>query len=237
MSYDVAGSKAFINGSTGQYGNVKKGINYGKNAAVNHLGYIKDFEIKSEPLNPDIFTKGHTPEEMYNEVVTKCKEDKMPPIDFLLQYAPKMGAVKGFFSRLFKGTAVDKKALIGFTYEAMGEKKAITLEEADKGLNAAFGDITNAKLSAKAFDVNNDGMIDVSEEAVSTVLADVLSKENTDVSNVSKALKKADGSYTNQGENKMTAFLNEENYDAASKTIKKIHKKMKLDKAMKTLDA
>ncbi len=235
MAYEVSGSKAIISGTTGQYGNVKKGTNYGKNAASNHLGYIKDFEIKSQPLNPDIFTKGHSVQEMADEIQAKLKDDKMPPINFLLQYAPKMGAIKGFFARLFKGSAIDTKALTGFTYEAMGQKKAITLEEADKDLNEAFKDITNAKLSAKAFDVNNDGMIDVSEEAVSTVLADVLSKEDADISNVSKALKKADGSYTNAGENKMTAFLNEENYDTASKTIKQIHKKMKLDKAAKSL--
>ena len=100
-----------------------------------------------------------------------------------------------------------------------------------------FRSITNAKLSAKAFDVNNDGMIDVTEEAVSTVLADVLSKdtEGADLSNVSKALKNADGSYTNDGENKMMAFCNEENYETASKVIKDIHKKMKLDKAAKKL--
>ena len=117
----------------------------------------------------------------------------------------------------------------------MGGNKAITLETADKDLKIAFDDVTNAKLSTKAFDVNNDGMIDITEEAVSTVLADVLSKEDADISKVSKALKKADGSYTNAGENKMMAFCNEENYDAASKTIKKIHKKMKLDKAQKAL--
>ena len=236
MSYDVTGTKAFINGATGQYGSVKKGENYGKNAAINHLGYIKDFEIKSKPLNPDVFTKSSSVEDMYNEVMTKCREDKMPPINFLLQYAPKKGAISGFFAKLFKGHSIDTEALLGFTSEVMG-KKSMTIEEADKDLNAALGDITNAKLSAKAFDVNNDGMIDVTEEAVSTVLADVLSKdtEGADLSNVSKALKNADGSYTNDGENKMMAFCNEENYETASKVIKDIHKKMKLDKAAKKL--
>lgn len=233
MSYNVVGSKAIIDGTTGQYGNVKKGVNYGKNAAVNHLGYIKDFEIKGKPLNPDVFTKSSSVEDMYNEVM-KCKEDKIPPVNFLLQYAPKKGVISSFFAKLFKGHSIDTKALMGFTQEAVG-KKSMTLEEADKDLKAAFGDITNAKLSAKAFDVNNDGMIDVSEEAVSTVLADVLSKDDADLSKVSKALKKADGSYTNDGENKMMAFCNEDNYEAASKVIKDIHKKMKLDKAAKKL--
>lgn len=234
MSYDVAGSKALIDGANGQYGKAK-GINYGKNAAVNHLGYIKDFEIQSKPLNPDVFTKSSSLDEMYNEIQTKLKEDKMPPVDFLLRYAPKKGAISGFFAKLFKGHSIDTKALLGFTSEVMG-KKAMTVEEADKDLNNALQGVTDAKLSAKAFDVNNDGMIDASEEAVSTVLADVLSKdEEADLSNVSKALKKADGSYTNAGENKMLAFCNEENYEAASKTIKDIHKKMKLDKAAKKL--
>ena len=235
MSYDIAGSKALINGADGQYGTKAKGVNYGKNAAVNHLGYIKDFEIQSKPLNPDVFTKSGSVEDMYNEVMTKCKEDKMPPIDFLLRYTPKKGAISGFFAKLFKGHSIDTKALIGFTSEAMG-KKAMTVEEADKELNEAFGYTTNTKLSAKAFDVNNDGMIDVSEEAVSTVLADVLSKDDTDAIKLSKKdLKKADGSYTNKGENKMMAFCNEENYETASKAIKDIHKKMKLDKAAKKL--
>lgn len=235
MSYEIAGSKALITGTTGPYGNKTKGTGYGKNAAANHLGYIKDFESKSAPLSPDVFTKGHTPEEMYNAVMTKCKEDKMPPVNFLLRYAPEAGKIKGFFSRLFKGAAIDKKALTGFTYEAMG-KKAMTLEEADKNLNEAFEGITDAKLSAKAFDVNNDGMIDVSEEAVSTVLADVLSKDETDAVQISKKdLKKADGSYTNAGEDKMLAFCNEANYDTAKEVVKDIHKKLKLDKEMNKL--
>lgn len=235
MSYNVIGSKAVIDGTQGQYGNKKTGVIYGKNAASNHFGYINDLAGTSKPLNSDIFTKGHTVQEMADEIQSKFKEDKMPPLDFILQYAPKKGAIKSFFAKLFTGSSIDKKALLGFTYEAMGQKKAITLEEADKQLNEAFGDITNAKISAKAFDVNNDGMIDISEEAVSTVLADVLSKEDT-VSNASKALKKADGSYTNEGENKMMAFCNEKNLEAASKIVKDIHKQMKLDKVMDKLD-
>ena len=108
----------------------------------------------------------------------------------------------------------------------------MTIEEADKDLNAALGDITNAKLSAKAFDVNNDGMIHVTEEAVSTVLADVLSKDKG-INSKGLDIKKADGSYTNDGENKMMMFCNEENLEIASMITKDMHAKLGLNKAQK----
>ena len=77
---------------------------------------------KSKPLNPDVFTKSSSVEDMYNEVMTKCREDKMPPINFLLQYAPKKGAISGFFAKLFKGHSIDTGALLGFTSEVKKKK-------------------------------------------------------------------------------------------------------------------
>lgn len=230
MSYEISDNRAIISGNNGQYGKKAKGANYGKNAAVNHLGYIKDFETKGMPIKPDVFTKSSSVEQMTAEI-KKLENDKMPPVDFTLQYAPKFNKVKAFFSKLFKGHSVDTKALLGFTSEVMG-KNVITVEEADKDLNNAFKGDTGARLSVKAFDVNNDGKIDVSEEAVSTVVADILSKEETPLTaeNSKEALKKADGSYTNEGEDSMLVFLTEHNFETSSKVAKDIHQKMGLDK-------
>ncbi len=77
-----------------------------------------------------------------------------------------------------------------------------------------------------------DGEIDISEMAVSTVVADVLSKDDSLLPLNLKVvdLKKADGTYTNDGENKMMAFCNEENLETASIIAKDIHSKLKLDK-------
>lgn len=233
MSYEISDNRAIISGSNGIYGAKTKGADFGKNAASNHFGYIKDFETKGTPINPDVFTKNSSVEQMTAEI-EKLGNEKIPPIDFTLQYAPKFNKVKAFFAKLFKGHSIDTKALLGFTSEVMG-KNTITIEEADKELNNAFKGDTGAKLSTKAFDVNNDGMIDASEEAVSTVVADILSKDETVINpeNTKEALKKADGSYTNNGENGMLAFLTENNFEASSKVVKDIHKQMGLDKAQK----
>ncbi len=134
---------------------------------------------------------------------------------------------------MFTGASIDKQALLGHSYEEMGRKPAITLEEADAPFkNEAFSDI-GTNLTAKAFDVNDDGEIDISEMAVSTVVADVLSKDDSLLPLNLKVvdLKKADGTYTNDGENKMMAFCNEENLETASIIAKDIHSKLKLDKA------
>ena len=236
MSYDVVNNRAIIDGANGPYNNGKKakGAIYGLNAAHNYSGYTKDLECQGRPIKPDIFTREHSPEEMMAEV-NRLEKEKMPPINLLLRYAPKKGSISGFFSRLFTGSAVNKQALLGFSYVEMGKKTAITIEEADAPFHTeAYKDI-GAKLTAKAFDVNNDGKIDISEQAASTVIADVLSKDDN-VSAVDKNLKKADGSYTNDGENKMMAFCNEKNLDAASKIVKNIHKELKLDKAMEKFE-
>lgn len=228
MAYNISGSNAIITGAEGPYGAKAKGAAYGRNAASNYLGYINDFKLSSKPQNPDIFTKSHSAEEMMAEV-KKLEDEKMPPVNFNFRYSPAKNPVFAFFSRLFTGSAVNKQALIGASYEAMGKKPSMTVEEADKAFNdKAFKDI-DAKLTTKAFDVNNDGVIDVSEEAVSTVLADVLSKDGKENSEIN--LKKADGSYTNAGENRMMAFLNEKNLETASNIAKDIHSKLGLKKA------
>ncbi len=223
MSYDVVNNRAIIDGANGPYGKNVQGANYGRNAAVNHFGYINDFAHKSM-AQPDVFTKEHSPEEMMAEL-DKLANEPMPPINFLLRYAQKAKTLGESF----------KEALLGFSFEEMGKKTAITVEEADAPFHAeAYKDI-DAKLTTKAFDVNNDGKIDISEQAVSTVIADVLSKDDN-LSAVDKNLKKADGSYTNDGENKMMAFCNEKNLEAASKIVKNIHKELKLDEAMEKFE-
>lgn len=229
MSYNVAGNIAQISGKTGPKGPKAKGADYGTNAAYNHLQYIKSLECDTKTPNPDVFTKSSTPEAMEAEV-QKLQNEPTPPINFILRYAPKKNAISAFFGRLFKGHGINTQALLGFSYAAMGNKQAMSVEQADAPFkDKAFEDI-NAKLTTKAFDVNNDGKIDVSEEAVSTVIADVLSKDyGTGLDGIN--LKKADGSYTNDGENKMMAFCNEENLGKASMVAKEVHSKLGLDKA------
>lgn len=234
MAYDISNNTAYIDGSTGLYCGKPKSAKYGANAMQNYHSYIRDFKTDTTVPNPDTFTKGasiNSIRKMEKEV-KKLENEKLPPLNFVLQYSPKMGAVKAFFTRMFTGASIDKQALLGHSYEEMGRKPAITLEEADAPFkNEAFSDI-GTNLTAKAFDVNDDGEIDISEMAVSTVVADVLSKDDSLLPLNLKVvdLKKADGTYTNDGENKMMAFCNEENLETASIIAKDIHSKLKLDK-------
>ncbi len=235
MAYDISNNTTYIDGSTGLYYGKPKSAKYGANAMQNYHSYIRDFKTDTTVPNPDTFTKGasiNSIRKMEKEV-KKLENEKLPPLNFVLQYSPKMGAVKAFFTRMFTGASIDKQALLGHSYEEMGRKPAITLEEADAPFkNEAFSDI-GTNLTAKAFDVNDDGEIDISEMAVSTVVADVLSKDDSLLPLNLKVvdLKKADGTYTNDGENKMMAFCNEENLETASIIAKDIHSKLKLDKA------
>ena len=213
MAYDISNNTAYIDGSTGLYYGKPKSAKYGANAMQNYHSYIRDFKTDTTVPNPDTFTKGasiNSIRKMEKEV-KKLENEKLPPLNFVLQYSPKMGAVKAFFTRMFTGASIDKQALLGHSYEEMGRKPAITLEEADAPFkNEAFSDI-GTNLTAKAFDVNDDGEIDISEMAVSTVVADVLSKDDSLLPLNLKVvdLKKADGTYTNDGENKMMAFCND----------------------------
>ena len=197
MSFYTANNTAMINGVNGTYGCKAKGADYGRNAAQNYKGYINSLAVDTTAPNPDIFTKNSTPEEMITEA-KKLEKGSLPPVNFILRYAPEIGVIKAFFARLFKGTAIDKQALLGHSYEAINKMRyqdlgkievaykeaddtarkieAMVIEEADLPFkDEAFASI-NSKLTSRAFDVNNDGKIDISEEAVSTVIADVLSK-------------------------------------------------------------
>lgn len=235
MAYDISNNTAYIDGSTGPYSNRTKGAKYGANAMRNYHSYINDFKVDTTVPNPDVFTKGASVKSIrrMEKEAEKLEREFLPPVDFVLKYAPKMGKIKAFFSRMFTGAAIDRQALLGHSFEEMGKNVSISLEEADAPFKEeAFSDI-NENLTSKAFDVNNDGEIDISEMAVSTVIADVLSKDETEIPPELTVLdlKKADGSYTNDGEDKMLAFCKEENLEMASAVAKDIHSKLKLGKA------
>lgn len=235
MTYEIANNTAYIDGSKGPYSGKLKSAKYGANAMRNYNAYIKDFQVDTTSPNPDTFTKGASVKSIRNmeKEAKKLEGEHLPPVNFVLRYAPQMGKIKAFFSRMFTGAVIDKQALLGHSYEEMGKKASISVEEADAPFREeAFSDI-NENLTSKAFDVNDDGKIDVSEMAVSTVIADVLSKDESEIPPELQILdlKKADGSYTNDGENKMLAFCKEENLETASAVVKDVHSKLKLNKA------
>lgn len=220
MSFEVSNDTAHIKGEV-----KAKGAKYGKSAAQNHKSYLQSLANPLQPLNKDVFSKFNTGAMNYE--LQKLENERMTPVNFLLRYTPK----KGFFAKLFTGK-IDKQALLGYTAETMDGKTQKSVEEFDKELNKTFSD-TGVKLTSKAFDVNNDGQIDIAEEAVSTVIADILSKDDSQgaINASSVKLKKADGSYTNNGENKMMAFCNEKNVEEAREVVNKIYSDLKLDKA------
>ncbi len=244
--YSVDNNTAYIDGSSkyGPYAGKPKSAKYGMNAMYAYkYDYIRDLGTSLNSIEADKF-ESKNPQNMTDEEfdtyiagmekeVKKLEETEFPPINFVLKYAPKMGAVKAFFSRLFTGSSVDRQALLGHSFEEMDRNTHISVEKADEPFkDKAFSDI-NADLTSKAFDVNNDGELDVSEMAISTVIADVLSKDEAlDPMEITVSdLKKADGTYTNDGENRMMAFCKEENLETASGIAKEIHTKMKLKKA------
>jgi len=244
--YTTSGNSAYIDGASpyGPYrSNKLKSAVYGMNSAYAYRTYINDLSPKPGQLDADTFVKKQPLNvsdgdfenyiEQMESGLNELSGEELPPVNFLLRYAPKMGSVKGFFKNLFSGNKIDTQALLGNSYQEMGRSSSISLEESDAPFKSeAFSDV-NANLTSKAFDVNNDGRIDMSEMAVSTVIADILSKDDSlnPMDITVSDIKKADGSYTNDGENKMLAFCKEENLETASGIVKDIHTKLKLDKA------
>ena len=106
----------------------------------------------------------------------------------------------------------------------MGKTTKIPVKDFTQQLQSALG----PNVSAEALDINKDSNIDIGEYATSTLVADMLSSDNT-------KLKKENitGTINNQGENSSLAYINSKNKAVASAEFKAIYDDFKLDEATK----
>lgn len=131
---------------------------------------------------------------------------------------------------------LNKMALLGASFADLGNKMSMSVETLTKKAKQAFGD----KASAAAFDLNNDGQIDVAENATSILLKDMADKQNPDNSKSGIIILKGtdiDGSFTNEGEKNFSAFLNSDRAAENKKIITQLYQTFKLDEAKNIFSA
>lgn len=205
-----------ISGAQGPYDSKVQNpsVKYGRNAVANYYKYIGSYGQLTKDMLDFSNAKSMTDDEFTKklEVANNAVDGKVN-LKFDLQYLPE-GSVD------YK--ALNKMALLGASYEELGKKVSVTVQELTQKLQQAFGE----KFSANFLDLNKDNNIDIGEYSTSILMADMLSQDQS-------ALKAANvtGHITNDGENASLAYAADKNYDAASQDAKAIYEAFKLAEA------
>jgi len=154
---------------------------------------------------------------------TICTEQTRAYPNFSLKYLPEE-----------KPTAenLNKMALLGAAFAELGNKMSIPVETLNKKIQQAFG----PKASATSFDLNNDGQIDIAEDAVSFLMKDMASKQKPEdfikTGKLNLSAKDIDGNITQAGEDNFNKiFLNTEKSAEIKQSVDQIYKTFKLDEA------
>ena len=207
---------AKINGDSGPYDNKiqNSSVRYGRNAAANYKKYLEGGQIP--PLSREYnFQTLEDISEFTKELNSPEQQRALKyPTQFSYKYLPGTVDVQN----------IDTGALLGSAFEEMGKTTKIPVKDFTQQLQSALG----PDVSAEALDINKDSNIDIGEYATSTLVADMLSSDNT-------KLKKENitGTINNQGENSSLAYINSKNKAVASAEFKAIYDDFKLDEATK----
>ncbi len=143
----------------------------------------------------------------YKTYINDLSTEKMPPIQFEYRYMP--------------DGKINPYALIGNAYEELGQKVKVKTED----LNKQFE--TMPECSADALDINKDGYVDIAEYSTSTLVQDVLSKD--DKFNIDPS--KVTGIINNMGESKSFALNYKKNEDSARNIYQNLYNEFNLGKA------
>lgn len=216
--YSTVNSIACINGVKGIYDGViqNPSVRYGRNAINNYNEYMGEF-VKPIPKLPDMKGIADLSADEFSkrtDEFTKALQepDNCPPANFELRYQDESTPVG----------KVDYMALLGSAYEEMGKNFSLGVKGFTEKLQKAFG----ANISAEALDLNKDSEIDIAEYAVSTLAADMLSTDSSQLAD-----ENITGVITNQGQNAALALINKQNYNIASQIFNGIYQNHHLDEA------
>lgn len=210
MSFTTISNISYINGQSGASESKVKdpNVKYGRNAMANYYLYLNELGFgQSDKLIGQDAPKDTT---------------KLPSINSNLKYLPEEKPNK---------ENLNKMALLGASFVDLGNKLSIPLEQMNKIIKNAFGE----GATADAFDVNNDGQIDVAENATAILIKDMAgkidSKTATQSGNLDLNADNIDGTITNVGENNFGIFTNVKNLETNKQTIKAIYEKFQLNEA------
>ncbi|MCQ2743977.1 MAG: hypothetical protein MJ230_04170 [bacterium] len=198
MSFEINGANGYYDGKVSN-----DSEKYGRNSVANHIEFVMTplksaMENEAPMLNfmPNI---GTIDENIGKAEVFANKNDEylnsLPPLEYEYRYMP--------------GGNFDKDALFAAAKEEMGADN-ITVEDFEKNY------LPNKDYTASALDINKDGKIDIPEYSASVLAADILSKDEPDVS-------KIDGSMNAKGMEVVMAYAKKSNSDAAVKLYSQIH--------------
>ena len=200
---------AQVNGSNGRYDNTNfdKSVKYGRNAADNHINYMQVPLTNDNNAIPPVFNFSSSTEAMdanleAMEEYVELNEtylNSLPPLEYEYRYIPN-----------FTNGKLNKKALLGASYEEMGGVKELSVKEFEKRY------LVDDTQTAEPMDINNDGKIDIAEYSANMLAADVLSKGTTDPM-------KANGIININGMNALLEYSKKSNAVAATKLYSNIY--------------
>ena len=196
--YTVANNRAYINGQTGKYDSFiqNPSVKYGRNAVSNHIGYLKDY--KFQPVECEEYGADASIDEIAGKIekfIEALRAQKLTPVNFEMQYMPSSSPA-----------SVDSQALMGASFEEMGQKYFVSVDEMNRNLNPQGQEL---QISVDALDLNKDSKVDIGEYATSILMADMLSKDGNkfDVNNIN-------GKITNEGENALLRYYSSKDVDS-----------------------
>lgn len=197
-----------INGVNGKYdGYVSDAsVRYGRNSVANHQNLIMstvESGMTGVPpiidLMPDDKTMDNNIKKFHAFADDNDKYLKsLPPLEYEYRYMPK--PVDG---------VIDKKAALAAAREELGTA-SMPIREFEHNF------LPNHDYTIKPLDLNKNGNIDVQEYAVSMLAADMLSKNNPNIT-------KIDGSINSKGMDAVMEYAKISNAEAAAKLYSQIH--------------
>lgn len=210
MSFTTISNVSYINGQSGGCDNKVKdpNVKYGRNAMWNYYEYLNEMGFgRSDKLIGEDQTQYLT---------------KDPSLNSSLKYLPEEKPNK---------ENLNKMALLGASFVDLGNKLSIPLAQMNKLVKNAFGE--NA--TAEAFDINNDGQIDLAENATALLIKDMAGKVDSKTAiqngNLELNADNIDGTITNVGENNFGAFVAMKNLGTNKQTTKAIYETFQLNEA------
>ncbi len=251
MPYSIQNNIACINGQNGPYDKKieDKNVRYGRNAVANYFEYIQGFKTSQDEktlselakCSQDSFKKTSSVEEVLKHTEKMLAEleaesKKVPPLSFRLKYLPedKVDAKN-----------LNKSALLGAAFEDLGKRISVPVAE----LNQGFPEPLKQKCTMGTFDVNNDGQIDIAEDAAAILIKDMADKIPTNqILETGKMELKAenlDGIISQTGDTnlwallkadkgliaKILVFFNKNKYSNSKQLITQVYKDFQLAQA------
>ncbi len=223
------GNISYITGDKGIYDKKveNSSVRYGRNSMRNYDSYIREFAkpLPKVPLEEikELSDLEFTPEDnaKFDSNMKKIgtglsKTDKylktMPMVDFKHTYMPGKVDYKN----------INKMALLGASFEELGKRVSVSVKEMTAKIQSQFGTL----FTARAFDLNNDGQIDISENATAILMEDMLSTDpdSLDARNIN-------GEITNKGHGKFINYLTTSSVETTKEQGAKLHKLFGLGEA------